>query len=138
MALAAAALTCLRDSRSIAAGTGAGVLICVVAVGLSLGAENDILGYLVGRYFDLRWFGQVYGVLFGTYLLGAALGPCLMARAWVHAGSYDVALRVGAAAIVVWGRLALDATMPWGRAPEFERKRIPGEDAVDLARYLRS
>lgn len=35
-----------------------------------------------------------------------------------------------------WGRLALDATMPWGRAAEFERKRIPGEDAVDLARYL--
>ena len=35
-----------------------------------------------------------------------------------------------------WGRLALDATWPWGRAREFERKRIPGEDAVDLAKYL--
>jgi UbiD family decarboxylase len=37
-----------------------------------------------------------------------------------------------------WGRLALDATMPWGRAQEFERKRIPGEDAIDLARYVRT
>jgi UbiD family decarboxylase len=35
-----------------------------------------------------------------------------------------------------WGRLALDATWPWGRGREFERKRIPGEDGVDLARYL--
>lgn len=35
-----------------------------------------------------------------------------------------------------WGRLAIDATMPWGRAAEFERKRIPGEERVDLARYL--
>jgi UbiD family decarboxylase len=35
-----------------------------------------------------------------------------------------------------WGRLALDATMPWGRQAEFERKRIPGEESVDLARYL--
>jgi 4-hydroxybenzoate decarboxylase len=35
-----------------------------------------------------------------------------------------------------WGRLALDATWPWGRAAEFERKRIPGEDAVDLACYV--
>jgi len=35
-----------------------------------------------------------------------------------------------------WGRLAIDATMPWGRFAEFERKRIPGEDAVDLDRYL--
>jgi UbiD family decarboxylase len=36
-----------------------------------------------------------------------------------------------------WGRLAIDATMPWGRAAEFERKRIPGEERIDLARYLR-
>lgn len=36
-----------------------------------------------------------------------------------------------------WGRLAIDATMPWGRAAEFERKRIPGEGSVDLSRYIR-
>jgi 4-hydroxybenzoate decarboxylase len=35
-----------------------------------------------------------------------------------------------------WGRLALDATWPWGRGEEFERKRIPGEEAVDLALYV--
>lgn len=35
-----------------------------------------------------------------------------------------------------WGRLALDATKPWGREAEFTRKSIPGTDAVDLARYL--
>ena len=37
-----------------------------------------------------------------------------------------------------WGRLALDATRPWGREAEFARKRIPGEDTVDLAEYLGS
>ncbi len=31
-----------------------------------------------------------------------------------------------------WGRLALDATMPWGREHEFRRKRIPGRDRVRL------
>lgn len=31
-----------------------------------------------------------------------------------------------------WGRLALDATIPWGRGAEFARKRIPGRDRVDL------
>lgn len=35
-----------------------------------------------------------------------------------------------------WGRLALDATIPWGRQPEFLRKSIPGRDRVDLARLL--
>lgn len=31
-----------------------------------------------------------------------------------------------------WGRLALDATIPWGRQEEFRRKRIPGRERVDL------
>jgi len=35
-----------------------------------------------------------------------------------------------------WGRLGLDATKPWGREAEFERKRIPGEDEVVLADWL--
>ena len=35
-----------------------------------------------------------------------------------------------------WGRLVIDATMPLGREAEFERKRIPGADDVDLADYL--
>jgi len=36
-----------------------------------------------------------------------------------------------------WGRLGLDATKPWGREAEFERKRIPGDDAdMVLADYL--
>ena len=35
-----------------------------------------------------------------------------------------------------WGRLCIDATMPWGREAEFERKRVPGEDAINLAEWL--
>jgi len=35
-----------------------------------------------------------------------------------------------------WGRLAIDATAPWGREEEFERKSIPGEDDIDLSQYL--
>lgn len=35
-----------------------------------------------------------------------------------------------------WGRLAIDATMPWGREKEFERKLIPMESTIDLADYL--
>jgi len=35
-----------------------------------------------------------------------------------------------------WGRLGLDATYPFGRAAEFERKFIPGEDNIDLSDYF--
>jgi 4-hydroxybenzoate decarboxylase len=35
-----------------------------------------------------------------------------------------------------WGRLAIDATMPFGRQNEFVRKRIAAAGQVDLRRYL--
>lgn len=35
-----------------------------------------------------------------------------------------------------WGRLAIDATKPWGREAEFERKSIPGTTTLDLLDYL--
>ena len=35
-----------------------------------------------------------------------------------------------------WGRLAIDATVPFGRKPEFERKKIPGAGEIDLKSYL--
>ncbi len=35
-----------------------------------------------------------------------------------------------------WGRLAIDATVPFGRRDEFRRKRIPGADTLRLADYL--
>jgi len=36
-----------------------------------------------------------------------------------------------------WGRLAIDATKPFDRRDEFERKRIPGAEALDLGRYVK-
>lgn len=35
-----------------------------------------------------------------------------------------------------WGRLCIDATMPWGREAEFARKSIPGQDDINLADWL--
>jgi UbiD family decarboxylase len=35
-----------------------------------------------------------------------------------------------------WSRLLIDATAPFDRRAEFERKRIPGADTVDLGKYF--
>lgn len=37
-----------------------------------------------------------------------------------------------------WGRLAIDATVPFGRKDEFVRKRIPGARDIDLKEYIKS
>jgi UbiD family decarboxylase len=37
-----------------------------------------------------------------------------------------------------WGRMGIDATVPFDRRAEFERKRIPGADTIDLSAYFGS
>lgn len=36
---------------------------------------------------------------------------------------------------IQWGRVIVDATIPWGLNNEFEKKRIPGVNSVDLEKY---
>jgi 3-polyprenyl-4-hydroxybenzoate decarboxylase len=35
-----------------------------------------------------------------------------------------------------WGRIGIDATRPFGRQDEFQKKTIPGQDDIDLDDYL--
>ena len=83
------------------------VFACAVAVGIGLGAENDVLGYLAGRYFGLRSLGQIYGALLSVYLVGAALGAYVSARIHDATGSYDGALRLDTLAMLAASGLLL-------------------------------
>jgi len=66
--------------------------VAAMLVGLGLGAEVDIIGYLVGRYFGLRAFGEIYGYVFAIFYLGAGVGPFLMGKGFDATGSYSLVL----------------------------------------------
>jgi MFS family permease len=68
------------------------VLPAVFLIGLGMGAEVDIIAYLVSRYFGLRAFGEVYGYAFASYVLAGALGPWLMGLGFDRSGSYGSVL----------------------------------------------
>jgi MFS family permease len=61
-------------------------------VGLGLGAEVDLIAFLVSRYFGLRAFGRVYSSAFAAFALAGALGPLIMGASFDRTGSYRVAL----------------------------------------------
>jgi MFS family permease len=61
----------------------------VVGLGITTGAEVDIIGYMTSRYFGLRRFGQLYGFLFGLFLIGVGTGPALMGAVHTRLHSYD-------------------------------------------------
>ena len=79
---------------------GIAPVVAAMALGFGLGAEVDVIGFLTGRYFGLRAYGEIYGYLFAIFTLGTGLGPVLMALAFDVTRSYDVTLTAFAAALL--------------------------------------
>jgi MFS family permease len=70
-------------------------------IGLGLGAEVDLIAYLISRYFGLRAFGRVYSSAFAAFALAGSLGPLIMGASFDRTGSYRVALVTLLAATLV-------------------------------------
>ncbi len=92
--IAAIGVAMLSQAHTVSAAFTAAALI-----GLGMGAEADVMPYLVSRYFGLKSFSEIYGYTFTAYALAGALGPLVMARSFDRFHSYTGALVVLAAAM---------------------------------------
>jgi MFS family permease len=81
-------------------------------IGFLLGAEFDVLAFLIKRYYGNAAYGRIYGVIFGVFYLGSGLG--ITGLAWIRQSSadqnYDNGLYV--AAVVLVSSAILLAFMP--------------------------
>lgn len=66
--------------------------IGVVLLGFSAGIEYDLIAYLVSRYFGIRNYAVIYGVLYAFFAAGAGFGPATFGRVFQATGSYDTVL----------------------------------------------
>lgn len=66
-----------------------GALACAVLIGLTVGAEVDVIVYLATRHFGLKAFGALYGGLLVALSLGTALGPLTANLLFDATGRYD-------------------------------------------------
>jgi MFS family permease len=69
-----------------------------VCLGLAIGAEVDMMGFFVSRYFGRRSFGTLYGLIFA---LGIGVGPAFLGFGYDHFHSYDPVLRVFLVVVVI-------------------------------------
>jgi MFS family permease len=74
--------------------SGPGTMLAAIFIGLTLGAEIDVIVYILTRYFGLRAFGALYGALLIALSLGTAIGPLVAARIFDTTGSYAAFLWV--------------------------------------------
>jgi predicted MFS family arabinose efflux permease len=84
-------------------------IVAAVLIGLSAGAEIDVITYLVPRYFGVRHFGLLFGVLNSLLTLGLGVGPFLAGYMFDRFGNYDnvllLAMPVFAASALLFGTL---------------------------------
>src|SRR5579859_3278598 len=66
--------------------------IAAFLVGLGIGAEVDLIGYLTSRYFGLRSFGEIFGWIWAVFGASGGLGAYLMGAGFDKTGSYAMPL----------------------------------------------
>jgi MFS family permease len=74
--------------------------IAAILVGFSIGAEIDLLAFFSGRYFGLRNYGEVFGMLFSSMMLGVSLGPPSFGFCYDLTGDYTLVLYLSCLALI--------------------------------------
>jgi MFS family permease len=78
--------------------------------GFALGAEIDLVAYLTARYFGLRNYGFIYGLIYSMFSIGAAAGPAIVGRMFDANGDYRAALWAMTACLIFGASIVL--TLP--------------------------
>jgi MFS family permease len=93
-------------------------LIPLLMQGTAGGAQSHLLPYITTRYFGLRAFGVIFGVISSIMAVGVGLGPLLGGYIHDRSHSYDPLLMITIPAILVAALLILSL----GRYPaEFKK-----------------
>jgi len=84
--------------------------LAAILIGLGLGAEGDLVAYMVSRYFGMRNFASIFSCVFSFYILGTGAGPAVFGRSFVVHGDYTqihyISIGVMVSAIILFAKLA--------------------------------
>jgi predicted MFS family arabinose efflux permease len=80
-----------------------------IVIGLGMGAEVDVLAYMTSKYFGLRRYGVLFGILIGLYGVGVGLGSVVAGQVYDVTGSYNMLLVI--TALLSGGAALLAATL---------------------------
>jgi MFS family permease len=73
----------------LASGAAGGVpLLGAVLCGLGVGAEVDLMAFFTSRYFGMREYAKIYGVMFALFALANGVGPSLSGMSFDRFHSY--------------------------------------------------
>ncbi|MFD0661218.1 MFS transporter [Thermocatellispora tengchongensis] len=127
---------------ALLAGGPALAAAAAVGVGLALGAEVDLIGYLTARYYGLARYSRMFGVFYAVFMLGVGASPLMMAWLLAVTGGYTAPLLVAVALLALAAALLLSAP---GSRPRPRHRSAPSppskgctREVGDLRRRLRA
>lgn len=88
--------------------------LSALLIGFGIGAEFDVLGFIIARYFGRRAYGKLYGLLFSVFLFGGGIGAAGLGIVRTKAGTYSPGLWAVAAATLI-ALLLLGLLGPYSR-----------------------
>ena len=97
---------------------------CALWIGLAAGAETDLIAYLAARYFGMRNYGRIYGLLLLPFGVAAAISPAAFGLARDLTGDYDLALHIATGMFLAGAALPLAL----GRYPQVFGERASGPE----------
>jgi cyanate permease len=71
--------------------------------GLGAGCELDLIPYMLRRYFGLRAFSSLYGLVYSGFAVAGAIAPLLLGRIYDKTGSYTGILSIFSGITVLAG-----------------------------------
>lgn len=90
--------------------------LATFVLGFALGIEYDIVAFFVARYFGVRHYGAIYGLLYVCFAAGAGLSPMIFGHDHDVTGNFHTMLS-GSAVVLV---LAAALFLTLGRYRRFE------------------
>jgi predicted MFS family arabinose efflux permease len=79
----------------------------VALLGVSVGSEYDLIAFMTARYFGMRSYSAIYGILYGFFSLGSGFAPTIFGHSFDVYGTYAHVLHAAAGMTVVGAVLLL-------------------------------
>jgi len=124
--VAASAVTlCMCGILSLAIFGASAAGPAAFAIGFAIGAEVDLIGYLVARYFGMAAYGRLYGIQYAAFGLGTGISPVLLGAIRDDTGTYLTSLYTSGGLLAV--SVVLFVSLPGFKALSTDPTTVPAK-----------
>ncbi len=82
-------------------------MLSILLIGFALGIEYDLIAFFVARYFGLRSYSAIYGLLYVSFALGSGAAPLVFGRWFDAHKNYSGILMISLGILLVSAALLL-------------------------------